>query len=113
MLSLKNRLRKTKDFRNVSSQRRGFKENGLLLKAGASGNSAPRLGVVVSKKVFKQAVRRNRVRRVIREAARHEMELVKRGQDIVLIVLPGFELPSLQETKERLHRLFQKASLFL
>lgn len=102
---------KAKDFQKVHSQRKGFREDGLLLKVGAQKSTVSRLGVVVSKKVEKLAVRRNRIRRVLREASREEIGLMKGGQDLVLIVLPGFELPSFQETKKRLRALLRKASL--
>ena len=95
----------------MKRQGQGFREDGLLLKVGAQKNTASRLRVVVSKKVGKLAVRRNRIRRVLREAVREELGLMKGGQDLALIVLPGFELPSFQETKKRLHQLLRKASL--
>ncbi|HEY4509363.1 MAG TPA: ribonuclease P protein component [Candidatus Paceibacterota bacterium] len=102
---------KAKDFRKVHGQRQGFREDGLLLKVGAQKSSASRLGIVVSKKVEKLAVRRNRIRRVLREASREEMGLVGGGRDLVLIVLPGFDLSSFQETQKRLRALLRKASL--
>lgn len=46
----------------------------------------PRVAVVVSKKVYKGAVGRNRIRRRIYEIMRHELPLVHSNQDIVLIV---------------------------
>ena len=91
--------------------RQMFLEHRLLLKVDAQKSTVSHLGVVVSKKVEKRAVRRNRIRRVLREAVRGELGLVKGGQDLVLIVLPGFELPSFQETKKTLRTLLRKASL--
>lgn len=112
---------KAKDFQKVRSspfgrspegrQRKGFREGGLLLKVGAQKNTASRLGVVVSKKVERLAVRRNRIRRVLREASKEDLGLMEGGQDLVLVVLPGFELPSFQETKKRLRVLLRKAYL--
>lgn len=91
--------------------RQGFREDGLLLKVGAQQNTISSLQIVVSKKVAKQAVRRNRIRRVLREAAARETEFMKARQNLVLIVLPGFELPSFAEAQERIRLLFRKASL--
>ena len=91
--------------------RKGFREDGLLLKVGSQKNAPSRLRVVVSKKVEKLAVRRNRIRRVLREAMRGELGPAKGGQGFVLIVLPGFKLPSFQETKKRLQALLRKASI--
>ncbi len=103
---------KAKDFRRVSSQKRSSREGRLLLKVGVGRPGADsRLGIVVSKKVARLAVRRNRMRRVLREAARKEIELVGEGKDFVLIVLPGFEPPNMKEVQASLHRLFNKVSL--
>ena len=90
---------------------RGFREDGLLLKIRAQKSTASRPAVVVSKKVEKLAVRRNRIRRVLREAMRGELGPAKTRQGLVLIVLPGFKLPSFQETKKRLQALLRKASI--
>ena len=46
----------------------------------------PRIAVVVSKKVYKGAVGRNRIRRRIYEVIRHELPLVHDNQDMALIV---------------------------
>ena len=89
---------KAKDFRRVSSQKRSSREGGLLLKVGSG-------------QVAKLAVRRNRIRRVLREAAKKELELLGEGKDFVLIVLPGFEPPKMKEAQVLLHRLFNKVSL--
>ena len=91
--------------------KQGFREDGLLLKVGAQKSTASRLRVVISKKVDKLAVRRNRMRRVLREAVREELGLMKGGPDLVLIVLPGFVLPSFQEIKKTLRALLRKAPL--
>ena len=93
--------------------KQSFREDGLVLKtsAGLLGKTVG-LRIVVSKKVAKQAVRRNRIRRVLREAIKKEQGLIRGRHDFVLIVLPGFELPDFQETQSIVHRLLQKASLF-
>ena len=85
---------KTRDFKRVHSRRQEFRDGRLLLKVGAPKSTASRLGVVVSKKVEKLAVRRNRIRRVLKEVMRAEMGRMGGGQDIVLIALPGLEAPS-------------------
>ena len=102
---------KARDFQKVRAQRQGFREDKLLLKVGAQKTTASRLGIVVSKKVEKLAVRRNRIRRVLREASREELRLAKGGRDLVLIVLPGFALLSFEETRKKLRALLRRASL--
>lgn len=49
----------------------------------------PRISIVISKKVIKGAVGRNRVRRRLYEVMRHELPHLKTNADIVLIVFSG------------------------
>jgi len=112
MLPKENRLRKTREFREVAGAKKGVQQRGLLLRAGPFREGAPRVGIVVSKKVAKLAVRRNQIRRALREAVKREFELRKIRADIVLIVLPEFELLEAADTERAVHQLFQKASLF-
>jgi ribonuclease P protein component len=49
--------------------------------------SAPRIAIVVSKKVMKSAVKRNRIRRRLYEAVRAELPRLQERADIVFIVI--------------------------
>lgn len=49
----------------------------------------PRISIVISKKVIKGAVGRNRVRRRLYEVMRHEIPHLKTNADIVVIVFSG------------------------
>lgn len=111
MLARENRLRKAKDFQAAVRGGKSVGANGLVLRVGKLEGISPRLGIVVSKKVSKQAVQRNRIRRILREAARKEMQQMKGGMDLVLIVRPGIAIEGAREAQEILHKLFQKASL--
>ena len=80
---------------------------GLLLKIENGALAAPpQVKIVVSKKVAKRAVERNRIRRVLRDAAKKEFGRSEYGKNFVLIVLPGLDLRSARET---VHHLFLKA----
>jgi len=48
---------------------------------------APRVAVVISKKILKSAVKRNRIRRRLYEAVRAELPHINEHSDIVLIVI--------------------------
>lgn len=58
----------------------------MSLKYSQKGNKPWRLAVVVSKKVSKSAVKRNRIRRRIYERFRHWDDLIPDGTDIILTV---------------------------
>ena len=61
---------------------------GLVVLARKNGTVRPRLGLAISRKFTKSAVRRNRIKRIIRESFRaHQEEL--RGLDVVVVSRPG------------------------
>jgi ribonuclease P protein component len=66
-----------------------------------------RLGLVVSKKVG-DSVRRNRVKRLFREAFRLNKDRLPGGFDLVVAPLPGFADDSLQEVQDRFLRLLDR-----
>jgi ribonuclease P protein component len=82
------RLRRRAEFERVF--RRGRRLDGpyFLLIALANGGPADRLGVTVSRKVGKAAVR-NRARRLVRESFRRRREASVASFDLVLIVKKG------------------------
>ncbi|MDN5819305.1 MAG: ribonuclease P protein component [bacterium] len=72
-----------------------------------------RLAVVISKKVLKSAVRRNRVRRRIYEIMRLEMTKIDKPQDIALLVFSSEVLSmSHDELKTTIKHLLNQAGLY-
>ena len=80
------------------------------LKQSKPGDS--RVAVVVSKKVDKSAVVRNRIRRRIYEIIRTHWESVKQGNDIVITVFNvSVEKEKHQELEHRILKLLKSADL--
>ena len=74
---------------------------GVVLAPGATGS--PRLGLAVTRRLGK-AVRRNRVKRLLREFfRRHKAELPPR--DIIIMAKKGAEALNYQQVEEELGRL--------
>ncbi len=73
----------------------------------------PRFSVVVSKKVIKSAVGRNRIRRRLYEYLRQHIDSLNDTYDIVIICTSA-ELRTLpfSEISEQLTQLFDKATLY-
>lgn len=71
------------------------------------------MAVVVSKKVLKSAVGRNRIRRRIYEIVRHELPLLEPKHDIVFLVFSSevVSLPAADLT-EAIRQLLQNADLY-
>ncbi len=82
-LNKKNRLKKKRDFGEVFKKGRAVKGSFLFIKYRKNGLDAPRFGFVVSAKVAGNAVERNRIRRILSEAARGRIESLD-GYDIVV-----------------------------
>ncbi len=72
-----------------------------------------RYAFVVSKKVCKTAVARNRVRRRVRAWVESNMPNIKPGYDILLIIRQDLSSITYQDIKEELQTVFTKASLLL
>jgi len=73
----------------------------------------PRVAVVVSKKVLKSAVGRNRIRRRLYEIMRHELPQFHNNQDVVLIVFSAdvLTMPH-EELKAAVQQLLTTADIY-
>lgn len=71
------------------------------------------MAVVVSKKVVKSAVARNRIRRRVYEAVRKELPGIQPSKDIVLIVFSS-EVQTIEhdELTETIEYLFDQAGIY-
>lgn len=72
-----------------------------------------RVAIVISKKIHKSAVARNRVRRRVYEMVRHELDGVATPHDIVVIVVsPEVRFAPSQELSDSIKRLFDRLGLY-
>lgn len=91
--------------------RDGARARGAVLLVVARPNGLPgaRLGLSVGKAIWKSAVRRNRVRRIFREAFRLEYPRLPMGFDLVLVPAAKALEPELETTRAELVKLAHKA----
>lgn len=91
--------------------RRGSRARGAILQVVLYEHSEPhtRLGLSVGKRIWRSAVKRNRVRRIFREAFRLEYPNLPSGCDLVLIPAAPALDPDLSSTRAELVRLAKKA----
>lgn len=98
------RLRKTREFNRVYQNGARLYGKGFILvylrdKQVDNRVSESRLGISVPRKVG-NAVQRNRIKRIIREAFRLHREVFPQGSDIVFAVRPGFPLTGMQAVRD-------------
>ncbi len=109
------RLLEKKQFDQVFSQALKVSDRHFLIlmhrqaKAFSEKKTVPRLGLIVSKKVDKRAVGRNRIKRQVRESFRQQQQLP--GCDFVVIGRPAACRASNAELRQSLDSLWHQASL--
>jgi ribonuclease P protein component len=99
-------LRRPADFRRVYERRRSASDSWLIVYGCENQLPHLRLGLSVSRKVG-SAVRRNRLRRLYREAFRLSRAELPAGIDLVLIPR-GSDDPPLEELRRSLVRLVKQ-----
>jgi ribonuclease P protein component len=101
-------LRRPLDFRRVYERRRSVSDNWLIIYACENQLPHLRLGLSVARKVG-SAVRRNRLRRLYREAFRLSRAEMPSGLDLVLIPRTSVE-PALTELRQSLVKLVKQVA---
>jgi ribonuclease P protein component len=99
------RLRKRFEFGRVRDQGRRIHTPGFVIMVRPGEQSRARLGITVSRKVG-NAVRRNRVKRLLREVVRQQRALFPDGAELVVIARPGCRVQSFGDVQ----REFAKAA---
>lgn len=85
MLPPKHRLAKTTEIAAVQTRGRRFFDQNFILKVAWRDQAQPKVAFVVSTKVSKKAVERNRIKRILREAVRPEIGSWKAGNYVVIV----------------------------
>jgi len=110
--SKKERLLKSKDFRNTYTKGRKVSVGGAAICWIENSLGHNRLGFSISSRNFKLAAARNRIRRLFREVYRRNKAELRSGFDLVLVVKRGFDKNSPLVEAERLFKeLIKKAEL--
>jgi len=110
MLKERNRLKKEKEFKTVLREGKGYKSRSLLLKVLEKKEGEPRFGFVVSKKISNKAVRRNKLKRQLREAVRPFLPEMKKV-DAAIIAFPQAGEKNFEELKKEIGGLLQRAEI--
>lgn len=113
MLPKRNRLIKNKEFEEVFKKGRLVREDFLSIKFVPNKKKYSRFGFVVSLKVSKKAVVRNKLKRWLRSLVRRNLIEVKKGFDVVVIMAAGSETKNFHQIQEKFDRVLKNAKLLL
>lgn len=114
MLQKKYRLRTFKDFKRVFAGGRFVRDNAnniIVAKIIKNDLLFSRFAFIVSNKVSKRAVKRNKIKRRMREAVRTKMLLIKNGYDIVFIANSQIVKKSYSDINEAVEKLLIRSNL--
>ena len=116
MLPFKNRLTKKKDFEFVFRfGERYYAPSGInmYIKEKGNRNDGSRFGFIVSKKVSKKAVNRNKLKRWLRDIVKVNLSKISNSFDVVVVLNPKLfkSDASFQKIRDDLESLFFKAGI--
>jgi len=111
MLPKQYRLKKKKDFKLVFEKGKTFNNKFLFLKGAKNALKNSRFAFIVSLKISKKAVVRNRIKRLLREAIREKLDDIKSGFDVVIIAKPEIVNKNYREINKEIEGLLKKAEL--
>lgn len=107
MLPKENRLKKRNDFKKIHQQGKSILKGKLILRfLPAEGRNL--IGIIVSKKVSKKAVVRNKIKRRIRSILRDNIEKIPKGYNIIFIALSGIDKMDFSQIKSNTIFLLEK-----
>jgi ribonuclease P protein component len=113
MLPHTNRLSKQEDFKGVFSQRKTKHSHRLVIKKKSNNLPFSRFSVIISARVIKGAVGRNRLRRQLNEILRLHLNRIKKSFDIILVVKSGLVDQKYNEIEKILVGLLKENKLYV
>jgi len=111
MLAKNFRLHKRSDFDQILRSKYKFYSPNLVLKFVKSSSIENAFAVVISTKISKKAVQRNKIRRQVYEIIRLHFGKIKKSYQIVFFAKPGILNLKYQEIEKEVLGLLSKARL--
>lgn len=105
------RLKKRREFLRVREQGRKAQSRHLLVVYAPSDQLRSRIGLAVTKKVEPSSVKRNRIKRVLREVFRLNQYRLRGNFDIVIIARAGLEAMQYKLIEAEVLSLFRREKL--
>lgn len=103
-------IKENRDFRRLYHRGKSFVSPALVVYVTNCRAGFSRLGITAGKKIGK-AVKRNRAKRVIREAYRHLLPQFKNNVDLVVVARSRATVCKEQEIRSQLKELLKQAEV--
>lgn len=106
-------LKKNYEFKNVLTKGKFYKGNYITIYVCKNNKNENVIGIAVSKKIGK-AVKRNRIKRIIRESYRLQKDFLENNYNIVVIYNKSSKIGDINYKiiSEEMKKLFIKAGIF-
>jgi len=101
-LSKEEKILSNRDFDRIYKEGKSRRKGTITVRFLPNNLEFSRLGIAVSKKVFRHAVERNRIKRLIREAFRLNKANLPKGLDMVV----GVRINQINTEKHNINKLF-------
>lgn len=111
MLSREYKLKKDNDFKKVFEKGKFYRNDFIKIRFLKNNLGITRFGIVISSKISKKAVSRNRVRRRLEEIIRIRLDQIRSGFDIVVLFEPEVIGKNYKQIEEVFVNLIEKAKL--
>ena len=112
MLPKKNRLRGSLTFDEVKSKGKMHQSDNFgLLVLKRDDNKPSRFGMVVSTKISKKAVDRNKAKRKVREAIRNYLDKINNGYDAIVLARKGLLTIEQEDLDKELKKALEESKL--
>lgn len=111
MLKKEYRITHKKDFETILDKGKGFFTNTIGIKSIPNNLNHSRFGIIISNKVLKKAVDRNKMRRQIRGVIKLNIDKIKNGVDVIIICRPSIKELNYEQIEAELIKIFKKTWL--
>jgi len=95
----------------INAKNQTFDTSLFKIKIFSTGGEVLRFAFVVSKKIDKRAVVRNKTKRVLKKAAKRFLEKIAGGKDVVIFAKTKIEPADENIIAEALEQVFKKAKI--
>ena len=106
------RLTRSEDFKRVRRSGKSYAHPLVVLIVQTNDQPRVKIGVAAGRTVG-TAVHRNRAKRLLREAIRALLPSISSNLDLILIARPGLVTATLEETRQALLTLLERAKILI